>query len=268
VTAAPERRSLLDEGPRPALSAVRVRLGLVLSLFVLAAIGWWWTAGQMRGMDAGPWTGLGGFGWFVLVWLVMMAAMMFPSVAPTVALYDRMARTRSPLAPPMFTAGYLLTWTAAGAVAWAVAASIGSLPGLSWDQGGRALAAAALIVAGVYQLTPMKNACLSKCRSPLGFLLGSWRDAPIGGLRMGAKLGGWCLGCCWALMLALFALGIMSVVWMAFIAALIATEKLLPWRSVANYGVAVVLTVLGLLVLLVPHAVPWLTIPGSHSMMM
>jgi len=261
---------VLEDGPRPALSAVRWRLGLVLTLFVLATVGWWWTAGQMRGMDGGPWTGLGGFWWFVLVWLVMMAAMMFPSVAPTVALHARMTTERAPLAPPMFTAGYLLVWTAAGVGAWLIAAASHSLTGdfLTWDQGGRALAAAALISAGAYQLTPLKNVCLSKCRSPLGFLLGSWRDGPIGGLRMGAKLGGWCLGCCWALMLALFALGIMNIGWMALIAGLIAIEKLLPWRLVANYGVAVVLTVLGLLVLLDPTVVPWLTIPTGPVMVM
>jgi predicted metal-binding membrane protein len=270
VTTGSSRRSAVEDGPRPALSAVRWRLGLVLSLFSLAGIGWWWTAGQMRGMDAGPWTDLGGFGWFVLVWLVMMAAMMFPSLAPTVALHARMTTGRAPLAPPMFTAGYLLTWTAAGAVAWVIAAAARSVPGdsLSWDQGGHALAAAALMFAGAYQLTPLKNVCLSKCRSPLGFLLSSWRDGPLGALRMGARLGGWCLGCCWALMLALFALGIMSIAWMALIAGLIAIEKILPWRLVANYGIAVVLTLLGLLVLVNPTVVPWLTIPTGHVMVM
>jgi predicted metal-binding membrane protein len=270
VSAGPYPRSALEDGPRPALSAVRWRLGLVLSLFVLAGVGWWWTTAQMRGMDAGPWTDLGGFGWFVLVWLVMMAAMMFPSLAPTVALHARMTSERAPLAPPMFTAGYLVTWTAAGAAAWVVAAGARSVLGdsLSWDQGGRALAAAALILAGAYQLSPLKNVCLSKCRSPLGFLLGSWRDGPLGGLRMGVKLGGWCLGCCWALMLALFALGIMSIAWMALIAGLIAIEKILPWRLAATYGTALVLTALGLLVLLDPTLVPWLTIPTGQVMVM
>ncbi|HEY2193923.1 MAG TPA: DUF2182 domain-containing protein [Actinomycetospora sp.] len=270
MTTAPDRRWAPEDGLRPALSAVRWRLGLVLSLFLLAGLGWWWTADQMRGMDDGPWTDLGGFGWFVLVWLVMMAAMMFPSVAPTVALYARMTRTRSPLSPPAFTAGYLSTWTAAGVVAWLVGAAVRGLPGdvLSWDHGGRALAAGAIVVAGVYQLTPWKNVCLGKCRSPLGFLLGSWRDGPAGGVRMGARLGAWCLGCCWALMLALFALGIMSVVWMAAIAALIAIEKTVPWRAVATYGIAMGLIVLGVLVLVAPDAVPGLTIPGGDGMVM
>jgi predicted metal-binding membrane protein len=125
-----------------------------------------------------------------------------------------------------------------------------------------------VIFAGVYQLTPLKNVCLSKCRSPLGFLLGSWRDGPTGGLRMGLRLGAWCLGCCWALMLALFALGIMSIGWMAVIAALIAIEKTVPWRSVATYGIAFVLIALGVLVLVAPNTVPGLTIPEAHTMVM
>src|SRR5213592_4688917 len=90
-------------GIAPALSAVRARLGLVSLLFAVAAVSWWWTGSQMRGMDNGPWTGLGSFGWFLGVWVVMMAAMMFPSVAPTVALYSRMTRTRNPAAPLLFT---------------------------------------------------------------------------------------------------------------------------------------------------------------------
>src|SRR4051812_17726776 len=105
-------------GPAPALAAVRARLGLVAVLFALAGVGWWWTAGQMRGMDEGPWSGLGTLGWFLGVWVVMMAAMMFPSVAPTVALYSRMTRRRSPLSPLAFVAGYLATWAGTGVAAF------------------------------------------------------------------------------------------------------------------------------------------------------
>jgi len=259
-----------DEGPRPALAAARARLGLLVALLLIAAVAWWWSAEQMRGMDSGPWTALGGLGWFVLLWVVMMAAMMFPSVAPTVALYTRMTKTRTPVAPSAFTAGYLLTWTVAGAIAWGVGAASSRVGGdaLAWDNGGRALAGAALIFAGIYELTPLKSVCLTRCRSPLGFLLGSWRDGSVGGLRMGVKLGAWCLGCCWALMLALFALGVMSIVWMAFVAVLIAIEKIAPWRSLVTYGTAALLVVIGIVVLVAPTAVPGLTIPGTHDMMM
>jgi len=108
-------------GPAPAFAAARARLGLVALLLTLAAVGWWWTAERMQGMDGGPWTSLGTLGWFLGIWVVMMAAMMFPSLSPTVALYSRMSRERSPLSPLIFTAGYLVTWGAVGALAFAIA---------------------------------------------------------------------------------------------------------------------------------------------------
>jgi len=137
---------------------------------------------------------------------------------------------------------------------------------LSWDRAGRWVAGVTLLLAAAYELTPLKDVCLGKCRSPLGFLLGSWRAGWSGALTMGARNGAWCVGCCWALMASLFALGIMSIAWMAFIAALIAAEKILPWRRVATYGTAALLLVLGLLLLIAPDAVPGLTIPGHGTM--
>jgi predicted metal-binding membrane protein len=222
----------------------------------------------MQGMDGGPWTGLGTLAWFLGVWVVMMAAMMFPSVAPTVALYSRMTRSRSLIAPVLFAAGYLVAWAAVGALAFGLASAGGRLwtDVFAWDRAGRWVAGATLIVAATYELTPLKDVCLGKCRSPLGFLLGSWRDGRVGGLRMGVSHGGWCIGCCWALMASLFALGLMSLVWMALVAGLIAFEKLIPSRRAATYGTAGVLLVLGLLLLTAPNVIPGLTIPGNGSM--
>jgi predicted metal-binding membrane protein len=189
VSAQALERAPQGAGLSPAFAAARARLGLVILLFALAGIGWWWTADQMRGMDEGPWSGLGTAGWFLGVWIVMMAAMMFPSVAPTVALYSRMTRARSPVLPLLFSVGYLLTWGAAGVLAFAIGkaafAAVGD--GLSWSNAGRAVAGATLLVAAVYQVSPLKDACLGKCRSPLGLLLTSWRDGPAGAVRMGAK---------------------------------------------------------------------------------
>jgi predicted metal-binding membrane protein len=257
-----------DAGLRPAFAAARTQLGLVVVLFVLAGIGWWWTLHEMRGMDGGPWTALGAFGWFIGVWVVMMAAMMFPSVAPTVALYARMSQA-SRLSPAVFIGGYLLTWAAAGMVGFLIgtAASRATGGALEWERAGRPLAGATLILAAIYELTPLKNACLGKCRSPLGFLLGSWRGGWSGALRMGATHGAWCVGCCWALMASLFALGIMSVLWMAVVAGLIALEKTLPWRRHATYGTALVLVALGAYVLVAPDALPGLTVPGGSPEM-
>jgi len=254
-------------GLRPAYAAARAHLGLVGVLLCLAAVGWWWTAQQMRGMDQGPWSGLGGFGWFIGVWVVMMAAMMFPSVAPTVALYARMSR--HPSLPWVFVVGYLTTWAAAGVAAYMVGVLVGLVgPDLQWDHAGRALTGAMLVVAAGYELTPLKNVCLGKCRSPLGLLLGSWRDGWTGALRMGQRNGAWCVGCCWALMASLFALGVMSTFWMAVVAALIALQKALPWGRTASYGTAFVLLALGVLVLAAPQALPGLTIPAVDTMSM
>jgi predicted metal-binding membrane protein len=268
VIASSQGRAPTATGLGPALAAMRARLALVALLFALAIVGWWFTIDQMQGMDDGPWTGLGTLAWFVGVWIVMMAAMMFPSVAPTVALYSRMTQRRSPLLPLVFTSGYLATWALAGAAAFALAAAGDRAAGdvLAWDRGGRWIAGSTLIVAAAYELTPFKDVCLGKCRSPLGFLVGSWREGAGGALRMGAKHGAWCLGCCWALMASLFALGVMSIAWMAFVAALIAFEKTLPWGRVATYGTAAILLVLGLLVLIAPDMVPALTIPGQGGM--
>ena len=136
----------------------------------------------------------------------------------------------------------------------------------NWRLGVRWLAGGTLLVAAGYEFTPLKEVCLSKCRSPLGFLLGSWRDGLTGALNMGARHGAWCVGCCWALMAALFALGVMSVTWMAFVAALITLEKTLPWDRPVTHATAVILVVLGVLLLAAPDAVPGLTIPGDGSM--
>jgi predicted metal-binding membrane protein len=265
VVAATTDPALPGGGRAPAFAAARARLGLVALLFALTAISWWWTFDRMRGMDGGPWTALGALGWFAGVWVVMMAAMMLPSIAPTAALYSRMTRARSPILPLLFTTGYLATWAGAGVVAMATAAIVGHVDGgvLAWDRAGRWAAGATLVAAALYELTPLKDVCLGKCRSPLGFLLGSWRDGGYGALRMGARNGAWCVGCCWALMASLFALGVLSVAWMALVATLIAVEKLVPWRRTATYGTAAVLLALGLLLLAAPTAVPGLTIPGS-----
>jgi predicted metal-binding membrane protein len=263
--AAGATRSVSGDGLRPAFAAARARLALIAGLFAAAAVAWWSTADRMQGMDDGPGTELGALGWFTGVWVVMMAAMMFPSVSPTVALYARMAQRRWRGAPAMFTAGYLVTWTVAGVAAYGLFVAGRAVLGdqLTWDGAGRWLAGATLVAAAAYELTPLKDVCLTKCRSPLGFLVGAWRDGPRGALEMGTRHGAWCVGCCWALMASLFALGVMSLAWMAFIGALIALEKTLPWDRPVRYGTAAVLLALGVVLVAAPDAIPGLTIPGD-----
>jgi predicted metal-binding membrane protein len=267
VIASATERPASGAGLAPSFAAVRTRLGLVALLFAIAAVAWWSTVDRMRGMDEGPGTDLGTLGWFIGAWIVMMAAMMFPSVAPTAALYSRMTRSRSPVAPLVFASGYLLIWTAAGFAAFAIADLGGGLLGgpLAWDRGGRWFAGGVLAIAALYELTPFKDVCLGKCRSPLGFLLGSWRDGLSGALQMGAGHGAWCVGCCWALMAALFALGVMSLVWMLLIAGLIALEKLIPSRRLATCGTAALLLALAAGVLVAPGSLPGFVIPSGGT---
>jgi predicted metal-binding membrane protein len=249
-------------------SAMRAELGMVAGLLAAAALAWWWTADRMAGMDAGPGVGLGGLGWFSGVWAVMMAAMMLPSLAPTAAVYTALAR-REPSRVVLFACGYLFVWSVAGVVAYGLFELGDRLfaSALDWNGGGRWLVAAVLVLAALYQLTPFKGAFLSRCRSPLRFLRSTWRQSRFGAFVMGLRSGGWCLGCSWALMAALFSLGVMSLIWMAVIAGLVALEKIGPWGRAAKVTTAGVLAVLALAILAVPHEVPGFVVPGSPGAM-
>ena len=268
-TAGTDRRS--ERGDLgEAWAAVRARLGLVALLLGLAGVAWWSTADRMAGMDAGPGTDLGAVGWFLGVWVVMMAAMMFPSLAPTAALYARMTRRRGLDQPVLFAASYLLVWGAVGLLAYGLFELGRDLFGgaLAWHAGGRWVAGGVLALTAVYELTPLKDVCLAHCRSPLGFLLGHWRDGRRGAVEMGMRHAGWCLGCCAGLMVALFALGVMSLTWMAVVAAMIALEKTVPWRRTVTWGIAALLLALAVAVVVAPHEVPGLVVPDdSHSAM-
>jgi predicted metal-binding membrane protein len=255
-------------------TAARFQLGVLASLLALAALAWLLTHERMLGMDAGPGTDPGSLGFYVVSWIVMMSAMMFPSIAPMVLTFGFVQRRRRERAAAdravsswLFVAGYLLTWTGFGLVAYGLYVAVRSLsiPELSWHRGGPYLAGGVLLVAAIYQLTPIKDACLRRCRAPLDFVTTHWRDGPLGALRMGVVHGAWCVGCCWGLMAALFALGVMSLTWMIVVAGLIAVEKLLPWREFANRLVAVTLVALAFGVSLAPQHVPGLTLPGSPA---
>jgi predicted metal-binding membrane protein len=248
-----------------ALAAARTRLSLVAFLIGFAALAWWSTIRAMSGMGASPGADIGALGWFIGVWVVMMAAMMLPAVSPTVALYSRMTKRRSFFRPIVFTTAYLVVWGAAGIAAYALYAFGRHAFGgqLAWHADGRWLAGIVLVVAAVYELTPLKDVCLSKCRSPFGFLLGTWREGVGGAFSMGSRHAAWCLGCCWALMAALFALGVMSILWMAVVAALITVEKVVPWRRVAVWSTTLILLALAVGVLAAPGSVPGFVVPGG-----
>jgi predicted metal-binding membrane protein len=261
--------------PRQASLPPHVRTALIFGLLLLAAVAWAVTDDRMGGMDAGPGTDPGSLGFWVTAWVVMMAAMMFPSVAPAVTEFAAVRAGGRPGEPAqagsvaLFVSGYLVTWTLAGLVGYAVVESVRALDigFLAWDEAGPYVAGGVILGAGLYQLSAPKDACLRRCREAQTFVLEHWHEGGIGALRMGIEHGGYCVGCCWALMAALFALGVMSIGWMVLVAALIAIEKLLPWKAAANRGIAILLAVLGLAVAFAPEDVPGLTIPGSPEAM-
>jgi predicted metal-binding membrane protein len=181
---------------------------------------------MMRPENPGPYLAAA-----ALMWIVMMIAMMIPAALPMVAVYRQVDRSASPgLDAFVFACGYLAGWSAYAVVAavlqWWLHAR-GWLHGMMLA-GAAPLSAALLIAAGVYQLTPLKDACLARCRSPLGFFLANWRAGRAGAFAMGLHHGLFCVGCCWILMLLMFVGGAMSVATMAILCVFILAERLLP----------------------------------------
>jgi predicted metal-binding membrane protein len=275
-----ERQALISAQPRAAYAQAGAsgsgQAATVGVLLALAGVAWIATGFRMAGMDAGPGTDPGVFGFFISTWAVMMAAMMFPATAPMVAAFHDLPRdgqaagaARSAQATTLFVAAYLVVWSAAGLAAYAALTAARALDdGLfAWDRAGRWAVVAVLLLAAIYQLTRAKRACLCRCRDRRAFLLEGWRDGNDGALSLGFTHGVWCLGCCWALIAALFALGAMSIAWMVLISALIAAERLLPWRKLATTSAAVGFAAIAIGVALAPTQVPALTIPGSPAAM-
>jgi predicted metal-binding membrane protein len=177
-------------------------------------------------------------------------------------------KARSTAATVLFVVGYALPWIAAGLVGYALIEGVRSLDVgfLAWGEAGPYVAGGVIAGAALYELTPVKAASLRHCREP-ALLVERWHPGEVAALRMGIEHGGFCVGCCWALMAALFALGVMSLGWMILIAALIAADKLLPRRFPSSVGIVLVLAALGASVAFAPDRVPGLTIPGSHGAM-
>jgi predicted metal-binding membrane protein len=223
---------------------------------------------RMRGMDAGPGTDLGALWWYVGVWVTMTAAMMLPSASPMVLVYAKVAAgsSRRPVASTVvFLAGYVVAWIAYGLVAYGLYRLVRSLDPafLGWSREGPIVAGAVIALAGLYQLTPMKQICLRHCRTPFHFVLHRWHAGALGALRMGVEHGLWCVGCCWALMLVLFAVGVMSLTWMVIVAAVIFAEKVLPVGERLTTAFALALVALGIWIAVAPGSVPFLTEPGG-----
>ena len=226
----------------------RELLTVALPLLAVAAAAWAVTGVDMANGGT-PTTA----GTFLAAWIVMMVAMMLPAVAPVVALYAQAARKGLVAALPVFLTGYLLVWTATGLPAYAVSQVVGQplMDGRTWAA---RLVGGTLLLAAAYELTPLKAACLRHCRSPLSFFLSrrSSLSSPRAALAAGAGHGVYCLGCCWALMAVLIAVGGMQLVWALALALVLSLEKLLPQAHLITGAAASVAAVLGVALIVEP----------------
>jgi predicted metal-binding membrane protein len=219
-----------------------------------AGVAWLVTVERMRGMDAGPGTDLGGLGWYLGIWMTMTAAMMLPTVLPHVA---RLARRAPAL---LFTIGYLAVWTGYGLAVYGLYRLVTSFDTgwLAWDEAGPYVAGGLIVAAGIYELTPLKQRSLRRCRG---------HQHSAGAFRSGLAHGLDCVGCSGGLMVVLFAVGVMSLFWMAVVAAAIFAEKVLPQGVRLSRVLAPVLVVLGIWVAMAPASVPGLTEPDQAPAM-
>jgi predicted metal-binding membrane protein len=249
-----------------------VILGLLL---VLAAAAWALLVLQGKGADMDmamdtPTMGLRA-PLFLAIWVTMMVAMMFPTAAPMILTFHKVQagkrrRGEAFVSTWIFVAAYLLVWALSGLAAYigalgaeALATRAALSPATAARVGG-----AVLVAAGLYQFTPWKDLCLAKCRTPMTFLMTSWRDGAAGAFRMGVLHGAYCLGCCWLLFVILFPLGIMNIAAMAVITLVIFGEKTLPWGRAVARGAAALLIAYGVAVVAVPRFLPTFS-AGAHG---
>jgi len=206
----------------------------------------------MGGMSAAGWS-FSGAVVFVAIWTVMMAAMMLPAAAPMIMIFASAPARRGQAAfvPTwIFVAGYLLVWLMAGVIVYVIieiatetANHLGSVEKGAWAPIALGII---LIMAGVYQFTPIKRVCLRHCRSPFAFVAMHWRDGRLGAVQMGVVHGIFCLGCCWALFAVLVAAGTMSLAWMLALTLVVFAEKVLPMARLISPPIGIALVILGL----------------------
>ena len=243
----------------------RERYLILGGLLILSALAWVfliWQAGMMGSQAMGLTMGMSAL-LFIAIWIVMMVAMMFPTAAPMILMFSKIYTSKRqqelPFVPTwVFVSAYLLVWSLCGVVAYPLAVGIEQLAGQSmWLMENAArLGGVVLLLAGLYQLSPLKDICLSKCRTPLQFILSSWHDGYGGAFRMGLEHGAFCLGCCWLLFVILFPLGIMNIAVMALVTALIFAEKALPIGRQISKLAGAGLIVYGALIMFLPTALP------------
>jgi predicted metal-binding membrane protein len=248
----------------------RERNVILAVLLVLAAASWTiliWQSARMDNMAMGLTMGMG-VALFLLIWVVMMIAMMFPAAAPMILMFSRVhadkRQSGKAFVPTwVFVSAYLLIWTLFGVLAYLGAVWAERLAQqIPWVIANAArLGGGVLVLAGLYQLSPLKRTCLTKCRTPLDFLFSSWRDGYLGSFRMGLEHGLYCLGCCWLLFVILFPLGMMNMAALAVITLVIFAEKSLPLGARMAQVAALALIAYGVLVVLMPSTLPTMRAP-------
>ena len=239
------------------LALTGAAVAILVTLLALAAIAWAYVSTQSGSMTMSGGADVASFAIFLTTWVVMMAAMMFPAFAPVVLVYAQYTRQRTgtwPLLAAIFVGGYLLIWSAVGVGAYVlVTLLVPLIVEIPVVRAAPQLFLGAVIAAsGVYQLTPLKDALLTHCRSPFHWLLRGYRPGLKGALLMGIDEGVVCMGCCVGLMLVLLAVGLASVGWMAAVAAVIFGEKVLAPTPAVAKGVAGVLVGFGIAVAMIP----------------
>ena len=253
---------------RPHAESYLIPTAVIAGVVTATAVGWLVLTERMAGMDSGPGGDPGALGWFAVTWAVMTAAMMLPAAAPAVMRTVRARRAQAPAAAVLFLIAYGAVWVLAGLVGYLLVQAVRGLDvgALAWSSAGRYVAGASVVAAGLYQLTDSKRRWLARCAAPE---LRPPRHGRAGALQDGLEHGGCCVACCWTLMAALYALGMMSITWTVILTVLIVSERLLPRPALAARAVAAALVVLGIAVALWPAAVPALTVPSkAHPMTM
>lgn len=232
----------------------RDRLVITAGLIVVCALAWLTTAHHaMMGADMAPstWTPASAILVFSM-WLAMMVAMMIPAAVPMITAFAAINKRRRERGVPyvataVFVLGYVVAWGAFSAVATLVQGLLQAYGLLSARlEGAPILGAILFVVAGLYQWSPLKQVCLTRCRTPIGFILSQWRDGPVGAVAMGLIHGAYCMGCCAALMALLFAVAVMDLQWVAALTVLVSAEKLLPWPNFWRHAIAIGLVAAGL----------------------
>jgi predicted metal-binding membrane protein len=247
--------------------------GWTITIVALSVAAWLATLVLMGGMDEGPGTSLHRFPVFLAGWILMLTAMMLPSELNYVSAFYGMLRARGAGSKERtarvssFLSGYGIAWVIYGLGAFVLDAVVRAVKPeiLAWDRYGPQFAGAVLVVAGLFQLTELKHVCLKGCRSPLSFFAQYWRSGNKGAVAMGIRHGIDCVGCCWAMMGVMFAVGAMSLTWMTLLTFFMFAEKVFPKGEKLSYPIAIFFVVMGVWIGVSPSTAPMLKNPMLYA---